>query len=116
MSAPGFACLPRPPYWAVIFPSQRRDDDGAAYARAAARMLELAAGQPGYLGSESARGDDGFGITVSYWADEASIRAWRENAEHRATRDFGRANWYEHFEVRIAKVERAYAAKDTETA
>ncbi|GAB2503238.1 antibiotic biosynthesis monooxygenase family protein [Lysobacter humi (ex Lee et al. 2017)] len=116
MSGPGFATLPRPPYWAVIFSSRRRDDDGAAYAVAAARMLELAASQPGFLGAESARGDDGFGITVSYWRDEAAIAAWRDHVEHRATREFGRAHWYEHFEVRIAKVDRAYARKDTETA
>ena len=34
------------------------------------------------LGIESARGNDGFGITVSYWADEASARAWGRVAEH----------------------------------
>jgi hypothetical protein len=34
-------------------------------------MVELAAEQPGYLGIETCRGEDGFGITVSYWQDEA---------------------------------------------
>jgi len=29
---------------------------------------------PGYLGVESVRGDDGFGITVSYWSTEEAIR------------------------------------------
>lgn len=116
MSAPAFAGLPPPPYFAVIFSSQRRDDDGAAYAAAAERMIELAREQPGYLGVESARGVDGFGITVSYWTDEAAIAAWRRHAEHAEARASGRTRWYEHFEVRIAKVERAYARKDTETA
>ena len=103
-----FASLPEPPYYAVIFSSLRNDEDEAGYAAAAERMLELAALQPGYLGAESTRGTDGFGITVSYWASEAAIAAWKHHAEHAATRNHGRKHWYEHFELRVAKVERAY--------
>ena len=36
------------------------------------------------------------------------ILAWRQNVEHTAARERGRSDWYEHFELRIAKVERAY--------
>ena len=103
-----FAKLPEPPYFAVIFSSQRNGEDDAGYAAAAERMMELAAQQPGFLGAESARGTDGFGITVSYWESEAAISAWKHQAEHAATRAHGRKHWYEHFELRVAKVERAY--------
>ena len=103
-----FARLPEPPYYAVIFSSLRNADDEAGYAAAAQRMLDLAAQQPGFLGAESARGTDGFGITVSYWASERDISAWKHQAEHAATRTHGRRHWYEHFELRVAKVERAY--------
>jgi heme-degrading monooxygenase HmoA len=103
-----FAALPPPPYHAVVFSSSRRDDDDDGYAAAAGRMVELASGQPGFLGVESTRGADGFGITVSYWESEDAIRAWRRRAEHAATREQGRAHWYAHFEIRIARVERAY--------
>ena len=54
-----------PPYIAVIFSSQRRDDD-EGYAAMAERMVALAATQPGFLGIESARSADGFGITVAF--------------------------------------------------
>ena len=97
----------KPPYYAVIFTSQRTPGDNG-YVAAADRMLALAATMPGYLGVESARDADGVGITVSYWRDEASIRNWRENAEHVETRAIGRERWYSAFAVRIAKVERAY--------
>jgi len=103
-----FAKLPAPPYYSVVFSSARNAQDEAGYAQAAERMLVLAAQQPGYLGVESARGDDGFGITVSYWDSEAAIVAWKQQAEHAATRAHGREHWYDHFELRIAKVERAY--------
>ena len=103
-----FAKLPEPPYFAVIFSSQRNGEDDAGYAAAAERMMELAAQQPGFLGAESARGTDGFGITVSYWESEAAISAWKHQAEHAATRAHGRKHWYEHFELRVAQVARGY--------
>jgi heme-degrading monooxygenase HmoA len=105
---PAFAALPSPPFYAVIFSSLRNGDDPAGYQAAAGRMLELATRQPGFLGVESARGADGFGITVSYWQSEAAIADWKQHAEHAAVRAHGRTHWYDHFELRIAKVERAY--------
>jgi heme-degrading monooxygenase HmoA len=102
---------PEPPYYAVIFTSRRTAKDDAGYSRAAQRMEELAKEQPGYLGIESARGNDGVGITVSYWRSEKAIAAWKTNVEHAATRERGRADWYEMYELRVAKVERAYAWK-----
>jgi heme-degrading monooxygenase HmoA len=102
-----FARTPEPPYYAVIFTSTRSaGDDG--YAEMAERMLALASQQPGFLGVESARGTDGLGITVSYWASEEAIRAWKAVAEHRLAQAAGRERWYQHFETRVARVERAY--------
>ena len=108
MSAAPFARTPEPPYYAVIFTSLRAADDDGAYARMAERMVAAAAQQPGYLGMESARGADGLGITVSYWDSAEAIAAWRANAEHLAAQALGKRSWYEHYEVRVAKVERAY--------
>jgi heme-degrading monooxygenase HmoA len=102
-----FATTPLPPYYAVIFASQRQgaDDD---YGITADRMVELAATQPGYLGIESCRDAQGFGITVSYWRNEGDIRTWKRNTEHALARERGRTGWYAHFELRVARVERAY--------
>lgn len=102
------APLPRPPYWAVVFSSVRTGEDDAGYAATADRMVELARGRPGFLGLESARGGDGLGVTVSYWTDEASITAWRADAEHTIARETGRARWYAGYTLRVARVERAY--------
>lgn len=107
MSDTGFARLPAPPYYAVVFSSLRNEVDPEGYAQAAGRMLELARQQPGFLGVESAREAGGFGITVSYWESEAAIRAWRQHAEHAEVRRQGRAHWYAHFELRVVRVERA---------
>jgi heme-degrading monooxygenase HmoA len=114
--APGFARLPEPPYYAVIFSSRRTDQDEAGYADTATRMFELVQEQPGFLGAESTRGADGFGITVAYFDSEASIAHWRRNADHAAARELGRKHWYEHYELRIARVERAYGGPPANTA
>lgn len=108
MSESGFASLPKPPYYAVIFSSKRNARDEPGYGAMAQRMVELVARQPGFLGVESTRGADGFGITVAYFDSEEAIRNWRQNAEHAAARAQGRQDWYDHFELRVAKVERAY--------
>jgi heme-degrading monooxygenase HmoA len=102
------ASLPEPPYYAVIFTSRRRSRPGDGYGEAADRMEALAAEQPGYLGIETVQGRDGVGVTVSYWTDLDSIAAWKANAEHAAARERGRAEWYEAYELRVARVERSY--------
>lgn len=99
--------LPKPPYFIVAFSSHRRDGDHG-YAAMADEMVALAMQQPGYLGIESARGADGFGITNSYWTDEASIRAWKAVVDHLEAQRRGRTDWYQAYAVRVGKIERAY--------
>lgn len=107
MNSLPFAKTPEPPYYAVIFSSVRTPGDNG-YEQMARRMLELAARQPGFLGVESARGADGFGVTVSYWASEADIANWKAYVEHTMAQEKGKRLWYENYEIRVAKVERAY--------
>ena len=103
-----FANTPEPPYYAVIFTSKRRASDDHGYAVASQRMVDLGSRYPGFLGLETARGADGLGITVSYWRDAAALRAWKRDTEHQKAQRGGREAWYERYEVRVAKVERAY--------
>lgn len=107
----GFANTPKPPYYAVIFTSQRKPGD-EGYGAMAEAMMELALKQPGCLGAESVRGQSGLGITVAYFTDEASISDWKQNARHLAAQKLGKERWYEHYELRVAKVERAYSGPE----
>ncbi|MCX6395725.1 MAG: antibiotic biosynthesis monooxygenase [Propionibacteriales bacterium] len=101
------APLPEPPYTAVIFSNVRTDGDHG-YAVMGARMQKLAAAQAGYLGYESARDEHGFGITVSYWADDQAAGAWKQVHEHAVAQQRGRETWYSDYQVRVATVSRAY--------
>lgn len=108
---PGIASTPEPPYTAVIFTSLRTAGDHG-YAAMAERMEQLAAEQPGYLGIEAAREE--LGVTVSYWRDEESARAWKRVAAHAVAQRRGRETWYADYRVRVATVTREYGARDHE--
>lgn len=98
---------PNEPCFAVIFTSTRTEGDNG-YAAASERMMELVVQQPGFLGVDSIRGEDGVGITISYWESEAAILAWREHPEHQVIQARGRAQWYSTFQTRVCRVEREY--------
>lgn len=99
--------MPAPPYYAVIFASLSADDT-EGYAEMAEAMVDSARKQPGFVGVDSARGPDGFGITVSYWKDEESLLAWKSDAKHMLAQKLGKERWYRHYTLRVAKVERQY--------
>ncbi|TKC13862.1 antibiotic biosynthesis monooxygenase family protein [Robertmurraya kyonggiensis] len=100
---------PQPPYYAVIFTSERTDGD-KGYSKMSEKMLELAFQQPGFLGVESAR-DIELGITVSYWDSLDAIRSWKENSPHQIAQEKGKEVWYKNYKVKICKVEREYSFK-----
>ncbi|HWO75151.1 MAG TPA: antibiotic biosynthesis monooxygenase [Bacillus sp. (in: firmicutes)] len=98
------AKTPEPPYYAVIFSSQRTEGD-KGYGKMSEKMVELASQQKGFLGIESAR-DNELGITVSYWESLEAIRNWKEHSVHKLAQDKGKTEWYQSYSLRVCKVER----------
>ncbi|GAX91090.1 antibiotic biosynthesis monooxygenase family protein [Effusibacillus lacus] len=96
---------PQPPYYAVIFTSERTEGD-KGYGQMADKMVELAFQQPGFWGVESVRDNTGLEITVSYWESLEAIKNWKENALHKVVQDKGKTVWYKRFALRVSKVER----------
>lgn len=103
--------MPDPPYYAVIFTNQVSNQT-EGYGRMAELMVELAQEQPGFIGVESTRDASGFAITVSYWRDEAAITGWRENVKHKAAQMKGMTQWYDRYQLRVAKIERQYGGPE----
>lgn len=99
------AKTPIPPYYAVIFTSQRTEED-KGYREMADAMVKLAEEQKGFLGAESVREADGLGITVSYWDSLESIQTFKEIAAHKKAQEKGRNLWYSSFGLRVCKVEK----------
>ena len=101
-------------YYAVIFTAQRSLSGDDMYEITADRMVTLAQQHPGFLGVESGRGDDGIGITVSFWTDRDAITQWRGHAEHMVAQAMGRQEFYDWYRIRIAEVvsERAFMSNN----
>lgn len=94
---------------AVIFVSRRADGHEIEYAATADRMDELARVQPGFVEMVSVRDPETrMGITVSYFIDEDSARAWKEHPEHLVAQRRGVTEFYEEYRVTVAEVTRRY--------
>jgi heme-degrading monooxygenase HmoA len=101
-----FAKTTDPPYYAVIFTSQRTEMN-KGYEEMANKMVELASREKGFLGIESAR-DTELGITISYWESLEAIKKWKENLAHKVAQEKGKTEWYKNYSVRISKIESDY--------
>jgi heme-degrading monooxygenase HmoA len=93
--------------YVVIFRARIRAFD-AEYAQTAARMRDLALAQFGCLEFHAVSEGDSE-VALSYWPDEASIRAWRAHPEHRLAQQAGRERWYASYTVQVATITREYA-------
>jgi heme-degrading monooxygenase HmoA len=92
--------------YVVIFRARIRAFD-AEYAQTAARMRDLALSQFGCLEFHAVSEGDSE-VALSYWPDEASIRAWRAHPEHRLAQQAGRERWYASYTVQVATITREY--------
>lgn len=82
----------------VVFRNRKRADiDQAAYDAEAARMVELASAQPGFLSFKAFQADDGEVVAISEWVDEVAARAWGRVAEHRVAQANGRSSYYSEY-------------------
>ena len=93
--------------YVVIFRAQAKALD-AEYSAMAAQMRNLALTQFGCLDFTAATEGDQE-IALSYWPDEASIRAWKQHTDHLMAQQLGRERWYASYSVEVAEVKRQYS-------
>jgi heme-degrading monooxygenase HmoA len=99
---------------AVIFTSTRTLAHDAEYAEMAELMEATARRQPGFVDIVSVRDPvTRRGITVAYFEDEESVRAWKAHPEHAEAQRRGRADFYEQYHVTVAHVGREYGFPDS---
>jgi heme-degrading monooxygenase HmoA len=100
------------PYVAVIFTSTRSLEHGEEYSQWASRMSDLVKTQPGFISEVSARDPETrFGITISYFKDEESVKNWKAVSEHQQAQRLGKQKFYLEYSVKVATVYREYAVK-----
>lgn len=94
---------PEVPYYAVIFTSIRTEEDNG-YEKVSDELLNIVSQQKGFLGAESVRNKEGFGVTISYWDSLESIQIWKHNLSHQKAKELGKTMWYSSYRIRICKV------------
>jgi len=90
----------------ILFRSRLTDTAGDDYARMADAMLAHARTFPGFVDVKSFKADDGERLTVVWWQDEETLKAWASDSKHRAAQHAGRERWYEYYKMDVAKIVR----------
>ncbi|MDL2356255.1 MAG: antibiotic biosynthesis monooxygenase [Pseudomonadota bacterium] len=95
---------------AVIFEVEPSPEGHATYLDQAARLRADLEKMDGFISVERFQSLHNAGklLSLSFWRDEASVRAWREHAGHRAAQAQGRAGVFAHYRLRVASVLRDY--------
>ncbi|HEV6964396.1 MULTISPECIES: antibiotic biosynthesis monooxygenase family protein [Roseateles] len=101
---------------AVIFEVQPTAEGRAAYLDHAAALRPLLEGMDGFLSVErfQSLSDPQRLLSLSYWRDEAAVRAWREVERHRQAQAAGRGGLFADYRLRVAHVVRDYGLDDRE--
>ena len=60
--------------------------------------------------------EEGKVVSLSFWRDEAAIKAWRETLHHRQAQKTGRQRLFEGYRLRIAEVVRDYGMTERDEA
>jgi heme-degrading monooxygenase HmoA len=86
------------------------------YAEMTQEMLAAATSMPGFIDVKAFTAADGERLTVVWWEDEDTLRAWRTHARHLVAQETGRERWYEYYTLEVAEIIRTKQFVRTQTA
>ena len=98
----------------VIFESWPRPGKGEQYLDLGKRMAHLLEGFDGFISIERFESvtERGKFVALSFWRDERSVDAFRNISTHRGVQARSRAEIFDNFRLRVAKVIRDYTKTD----
>jgi heme-degrading monooxygenase HmoA len=95
---------------AVIFEVEPTKDGYKTYLEHAAALKPFLDAVDGFISVErfQSLSQPNKLVSLSFWRDEAAVRAWREQTDHRNTQAVGRAGVFDDYRLRVAHVQRDY--------
>jgi heme-degrading monooxygenase HmoA len=99
---------------AVIFEVEPVEGRRDAYLGIAADLRPLLGGIDGFVSIErfQSLSDENRILSLSFWRDEAAVKAWRNTERHRQAQAAGRGGIFAGYRLRIARVLRDYGLDD----
>jgi len=91
----------------ILFRSKLTDVAGDDYAEMARQMDAHARTFPGFIDVKAFKAEDGERLTVVWWQDEETLRAWSNDVRHGEAKKSGRAKWYEYYKIDVAEILRS---------
>ena len=85
----------------TVFRSRLRDDAGDDYARTADAMEQRARAMPGFVDFKTFTAADGERVSLITFASREAHDGWRDDPEHRAAQQRGRALWYAEYTIQV---------------
>ncbi len=93
----------------VVFRSRNRPDgDVEEYQRRSRRLHELVQHHPGFISIESFEGPDGEEVSLELFENDESVKAWRDDPEHRETQRWAREEFYSWYSAQASEVIREH--------
>lgn len=95
----------------VIVEFELRAGTQSKFEAALKHMQEQVKSYDGFLGEDPCckLGNENTFVTLFYWRDRQSIKAWREDPEHVKIQRQGREIIFASYKVRVCELEREYA-------
>ncbi|MEO6975941.1 MAG: antibiotic biosynthesis monooxygenase [Gallionella sp.] len=99
---------------AVIFEVWPVENGAKTYFDLAAELRPLLEKIEGFISIErfESLATKGKYLSLSFWRDEESIRAWRNIGEHRTAQEKGRRSVFAKYRIRVASVVRDYGSDE----
>jgi heme-degrading monooxygenase HmoA len=99
---------------AVLFELQPAPGCEEAYFAIAAALKDELATMDGFISVErfQSLSRPGHFLSLSWWRDEAAVRAWRCQPRHRAAQQQGRSHLFTDYRLRVATVVRDYGLRE----
>ena len=97
--------------FAVIFEVWPTAEGKEEYLEIAAELRSFLENREGFISIERFQSltDEAKVLSLSFWQDEAAIKAWRNLFEHRSAQKKGKASLFKAYRIRVAEIVRDYS-------
>jgi heme-degrading monooxygenase HmoA len=93
----------------TIFRNHLRPEHQNEYAEWAARIHDIAVRMPGFISIKTFTADDGERVSIVEFESEETMRAWREQPDHRQAQELGRKLFYSEYRIQVCRPIRDYS-------